>query len=63
MANNYDSTATVDDGSCTYDPACNGEKEHGYDAAARTCMTCSDGVKNGDEEDVDCGGKCDECQK
>lgn len=65
MANNYDSQAVIDNGSCTYDPEplCNGEKDHGYDPAARTCMTCSDGVQNGDETDVDCGGKCDECKK
>lgn len=62
-ANNRDPGATVDNGTCTYDeePACNGEGEHGYDAAAKSCMTCSDGKQNGDESDIDCGGKCGEC--
>jgi hypothetical protein len=27
-----------------------------------TCATCADGVKNGDETDVDCGGSCDRCE-
>ncbi len=63
-ANNRNSSATVDDGSCTYDaePACNGEGEHGYNPATRTCETCSDQIQNGDESDVDCGGKCGECR-
>ncbi len=40
-AHNYDSNATVDDGSCE---------------------TCTDGVQNGDETAVDCGGAlCDAC--
>lgn len=26
-------------------------------------MTCSDNVQNGDETEVDCGGKCDVCRK
>lgn len=62
-ANNRDPSAVVDDGSCTYDaePACNREGEHGYDAATKSCMTCSDGKQNGDESDIDCGGKCGEC--
>lgn len=63
-ASNFDHNATVDDGSCVYQPpVCNGEGEHGYDDATSACMTCSDNTKNGDEEDVDCGGKCAECQK
>jgi len=57
MANNYNSTATIDNGSCTYDqePLCNGEKDHGYDPASKTCMTCYDKQLNGDEEEIDCG--------
>ncbi len=27
------------------------------------CDYCSDGIKNGDEEDVDCGGTCEECSE
>ncbi|MGB1204625.1 MAG: T9SS type A sorting domain-containing protein [Chitinophagales bacterium] len=26
-----------------------------------TCVTCNDGVLNGDETDVDCGGSCEPC--
>jgi hypothetical protein len=31
------------------------------DAAAGVGSSCADGVKNGDEEGVDCGGSCDVC--
>lgn len=63
-ANNRDPSAVVDDGSCTYDPipACDGEGDHGFDVATNKCATCSDKIQNGNETDVDCGGKCGECR-
>ena len=34
-----------------------------WDGAAGTCISCSDGVQNGDETDVDCGGSsCQRCR-
>lgn len=38
--------------------------ERGVDCGGfcKPCATCNDGIKNGDEEDVDCGGtECDPC--
>jgi hypothetical protein len=32
-----------------------------FDGAAVTCATCSDGVQNGNEEGIDCGGTCFPC--
>jgi len=49
----------------TYD--CKDATAHNYNPNATyadntTCQTCSDGVKNGDETDIDCGGtKCQPC--
>jgi hypothetical protein len=31
-------------------------------AAADLPLTCSDGIKNGNESDIDCGGSCGRCQ-
>jgi hypothetical protein len=31
--------------------------------AARASATCGDGVRNGDESDVDCGGECPACER
>lgn len=41
---------------CATDPACNSESC----GAENTCIapTCSDGINNGDETGVDCGGSC-----
>src|SRR5262249_6858804 len=46
----------VKDANCTQGtlPSCN--------VATHTCISCSDGVKNGDETGVDCGGsRCNPC--
>ncbi len=32
------------------------------DTTLGKCISCSDGVKNGDETDVDCGGSCSACE-
>jgi hypothetical protein len=37
----------------------NGKKKDGNPTTVAT--TCSDGIKNGDESDVDCGGSCPRC--
>lgn len=33
----------------------------GYKQSKTPVPTCSDGIKNGDEEDIDCGGSCSPC--
>lgn len=43
----YDSGALGCSASCSYDTS--------------GCATCDDGVQNGDETDIDCGGSCPEC--
>ncbi len=46
---------------------CTDQAAHNYNSFATesdnsVCETCEDGILNGDEEDVDCGGsKCEEC--
>lgn len=46
---------------------CLDSEAHNYNPFATSgndsdCETCDDGIQNGDEEDVDCGGeKCEEC--
>ncbi|MFT5263690.1 MAG: hypothetical protein ACI8YQ_002434, partial [Polaribacter sp.] len=45
---------------------CTNPDAHNYDQNANqddgSCVTCSDGLQNGDETDVDCGGSlCDAC--
>jgi hypothetical protein len=47
-------------------PGCTDPSAHNYDPAATvddgSCETCTDGVQNGDETGVDCGGVlCDPC--
>lgn len=37
------------------------ENEIIFEPVLDTAGTCSDGKKNGDEESVDCGGRCSEC--
>ncbi|MFK7807875.1 MAG: T9SS type A sorting domain-containing protein [Saprospiraceae bacterium] len=48
-------------------PGCTNPNAHNYNPNANvdddSCETCSDGIQNGDETDVDCGGElCDPCQ-
>ncbi len=40
---------------CTDDTQCNGGT---CDTSNGTCISCADGIKNGNESDVDCGGTC-----
>ncbi|NJN78333.1 MAG: right-handed parallel beta-helix repeat-containing protein [Saprospiraceae bacterium] len=43
---------------------CTDATAHNYNAKATisgTCLTCFDGLKNGDEMGIDCGGKCSPC--
>jgi hypothetical protein len=47
-------------------PGCTDPSAHNYNPAATvddgSCVTCSDGVQNGDETGIDCGGSlCDAC--
>ena len=47
-------------------PGCTDPSAHNYNPSANqddgSCETCNDGVQNGDETGVDCGGsKCDPC--
>lgn len=68
-ATNYNPLALVN-GSCDFTPEirewCTDPNAHNNQPGANTdngsCQTCSDWVKNWDEDDVDCGGnKCSEC--
>jgi hypothetical protein len=43
---------------CVSDQDCSGEHPH---CTASGCISCSDGVQNGNESDVDCGGECQKC--
>jgi len=43
--------ACVVDDDCTIGGICAGAK----------CVTCTDGLKNTDESDIDCGGRCANC--
>lgn len=67
---NYNPIAVFDDGSCDYTPevimGCTNPDAHNFAAGANTqgdsvCETCGDGIKNGDEQEKDCGW--DKCQK
>ncbi len=55
-------------GFCTAEPQCVECLENAHCPAGHTCEVgnvcsrCDDGVKNGDESDVDCGGSCPLCQ-
>ncbi len=49
---------TAPDGADAADPA---DAADASDAADATGPTCSDGVQNGDESDMDCGGSCPKC--
>lgn len=47
---------------------CNGNADCTFDVNATECSnnecvpaTCNDGIENGDETDVDCGGSCNQC--
>ena len=48
--------------SCKKKKGCTALHAHNYDSEAKkddgSCETCADGVQNGDETGVDCGGKC-----
>ncbi len=43
---------------CVSDQDCSGDHAHCSPAG---CTSCNDGVQNGDESDVDCGGACQKC--
>jgi hypothetical protein len=43
---------------CTVDSDCS---LSGSCGATGVCSNCNDGIRNGDESDVDCGGACDKC--
>ena len=58
------SVGTVDANGCVL--GCTDATAHNFDMNAQTadnsCMTCDDGIMNGDETDVDCGGSlCNAC--
>jgi hypothetical protein len=40
---------------------CDGNNANGCEALGSTCGNCTDGVKNGAETGVDCGGSCPAC--
>lgn len=59
--NNTCSHSSLPQFNITY--GCKDETAHNYDPVAtyqdnNTCETCTDGIKNGDEYEVDCGGSC-----
>jgi len=67
LAHNFDSMATIDDGTCVTcsDNVQNGD-ENGIDCGGSNpncpvCPSCTDGIMNGDETGVDCGGSCALC--
>ena len=46
---------------CITDADC-GQIDFFCDPNSKTCFSCKDGIKNGDESDIDCGGaKCNDC--
>ena len=47
----------IEDEDCTSSDVCSD------DDTCASAANCSDGVKNGGESDVDCGGSCDPCQR
>jgi len=66
LACNYDLQATYEDGSCDYTCyGCTDPAAHNYDANATidngSCETCLDGMQNGNEAGIDCGGSCTGC--
>jgi cysteine-rich repeat protein len=63
-----DAAASGDDGTCgdgvvSADEACDDGNQVDFDACSNTCVlpTCSDGQRNGEESDIDCGGTCGVC--
>ena len=54
--------STLLGGTVTHKVSASGNKLIVKRGVAAACPTCSDGVKNGDETDVDCGGSCGDCQ-
>ncbi|UQA55583.1 hypothetical protein [Polyangium aurulentum] len=42
---------------CVWDGHCAGDAQ----CVDNVCVGCRDGVKNGDETDIDCGGSCRNC--
>jgi hypothetical protein len=43
---------------CVSDADCHGKHAR---CIAAICQSCDDGVQNGNETDVDCGGECEKC--
>jgi len=67
LACNYNPNANTDDGSCEFDSCvgCTDATAHNYDVDAtvddNSCETCTDGMMNGDETGIDCGGTNPNC--
>ena len=51
----------ADGGTCTEDTDCMSGSWCDPDTGVCTAATCRDGVRNGDETDLDCGGACPPC--
>ena len=56
----------INDDGCLVAAGCVDDQAHNYDLFAQyndfSCETCYDGIQNGDESDIDCGGiLCDAC--
>ncbi len=51
----------ADDMHCNTDSDCVSDNCEEGTCKAKTEASCTDGEKNGDETDVDCGGSCDKC--
>jgi surface protein len=60
LINTYGWNITGDSKDCPPIPGCTDPTAHNYNPAATqddgSCETCSDGIQNGDETGVDCGG-------
>ncbi|WP_170254438.1 BspA family leucine-rich repeat surface protein [Phaeodactylibacter luteus] len=60
LINTYGWNITGDSKDCPPTPGCTDPTAHNYNPAANqddgSCETCSDGIQNGDETGVDCGG-------
>ena len=55
--------STCGDGIVSAGEACDDGNQIDFDACSNACTlpTCSDGARNGDESDIDCGGTCPQC--
>ncbi len=58
-----DGDSVCGDGLIGADEPCDDGNQIDLDGCSNTCTlpTCSDGLRNGDESDVDCGGACPQC--